>query len=47
MRTLLTKKARTVRAKNQFEKRGKLARYMMQKGYESFLIWEILKAEEW
>ena len=47
MHTLLTKKARTVRAKNQFEKKGKLARYLMQKGYESFLIWEMLKAEEW
>jgi len=47
MHTLLTKKARTVRAKNQFEKRGKLARYLMQKGYESFLIWEILKTKEW
>ncbi|MGK0363130.1 MAG: regulatory protein [Saprospiraceae bacterium] len=47
MHTLLTKKARTVRAKNQFEKRGKLARHLSQKGYESFLIWEILKAEEW
>lgn len=47
MYALLTKKARTVKAKNQFEKKGKLAKYLMQKGYESFLIWEILKAEEW
>jgi len=47
MHSLLRKKARSVRAKNQFEKRGKLARYLMQKGYESFLVWEMLKAEEW
>ena len=46
MRSLLRKKARTVRAKNQFEKNGKLAAYLMQKGYESYLIWEILKSEE-
>lgn len=46
MRSLLTAKARTVKAKNQYEKNKKLAAYLYQKGYESFLIWEMLKTEE-
>lgn len=43
---LLNKKARLVKAKNQYDKNNKLANYMIQKGYEVGLIWEILKNEE-
>lgn len=46
LRKLLEKKAKNIKAKNRFEKNAKLAKYMMQKGYESFLVWEILKNEE-
>lgn len=43
---LLVKKARTTKFKNQYDKKGKLAQYAMQKGFESFIVWELLKVKE-
>jgi regulatory protein len=40
---ILNTKAKTVKAQNDFEKKRKLAAYAMQKGYESALVWEVLK----
>ena len=40
---VLTTKAKTVKAANDFEKKRKLAAYAMQKGFEAPLVWEVLK----
>jgi regulatory protein len=40
---ILTTKAKTVKAENDFEKKRKLAAYAMQKGFEGTLVWEVLK----
>lgn len=40
---ILKTKAKTVKTANDFEKKRKLAAYAMQKGFESALVWEILK----
>ena len=40
---ILKTKSKTVKADNDFEKKRKLAAYAMQKGFESNLIWEVLK----
>lgn len=41
---ILKTKSKTVRAENDFEKKRKLAAYAMQKGFESSLVWDVLKA---
>lgn len=43
---ILTTKAKTVKAANEFEKKRKLAAFAMQKGFESSLVWEVLKGLE-
>jgi regulatory protein len=43
---LLERKEKEVVASNAFEKRDKLARYAIQKGYEPELVWEILKRKK-
>ena len=40
---ILKTKAKTIKADSDFEKKRKLAAYAMQKGFESALVWEILK----
>lgn len=40
---ILKTKAKTVKAANDFEKKRKLAAYAIQKGFESSLVWEVLK----
>ena len=40
---VLTTKAKTVKAANDFEKKRKLAAFAMQKGFEAPLVWEVLK----
>ena len=40
---ILQTKVKTVKADSDFEKKRKLAAYAMQKGFESALVWEILK----
>ena len=41
---ILKVKAKSVKAETEFEKKRKLAAYAMQKGFESSLVWEILKS---
>jgi regulatory protein len=43
---ILKAKAKTVKAENNFEKKRKLAVYALQKGFESNLVWEVLKGFE-
>jgi len=43
---LIEKKQRTVKGKNDYEKKGKVAKYLMRKGYESYLVWECLKDDD-
>ena len=40
---ILKAKSKTIKAESDFEKKRKLAAYAMQKGFESNLIWEVLK----
>lgn len=40
---ILKTKSKTVKATTDFEKKRKLAAYAMQKGFESSLVWEVLK----
>ena len=40
---VLTTKAKTVKAANDFEKKRKLAAFAIQKGFEAPLVWEVLK----
>ena len=40
---ILKTKSKTVKAETEFEKKRKLAAYALQKGFESSLIWEVLK----
>lgn len=37
---LIEKKRSEIKEKNVFIKRGKLAKYLLGKGYESYLVWE-------
>ena len=43
---ILKAKSKTVKAVNDFEKKRKLAAYALQKGFESNLVWEVLKGFE-
>jgi regulatory protein len=43
IKTLLLKKNKVVRETNLFKRNKKLADYVIQKGYESYLVWKILK----
>ncbi len=49
LRALLIKKAAVLRETDQFKRKGKLAKFAQSKGFESGLIWTILKdgSEEW
>ena len=41
--TLLDKKAPLIRDKNLYQRNAKLAKFVIQKGYESALVWEVVK----
>lgn len=43
---LIEKKGKTIKAKNDYEKKRKIAAYLMRKGYESHLVWECLKDDD-
>ena len=45
LQDILTCKAKTVKAANEFEKKQKLAAYAIQKGFEANLVWEVLKED--
>ena len=40
---ILKIKAKSIKAETKFEKKRKLAAYALQKGFESALVWEVLK----
>ena len=40
---ILKAKAKTVKAETDFERKRKLAAFVMQKGFEGSLVWEVLK----
>lgn len=40
--TIITKKNKLLKAKNEYERKVKLAKYAMTKGYESHLVWEVV-----
>jgi len=46
MREIVLSHRRSVRAKNQFEMKGKLLRYGLSKGFESSLLYELLNSPE-
>lgn len=43
LREVLKTKSKTVKAASDFERNRKLAAYAIQKGFESNLVWEVLK----
>ncbi|MFT4665039.1 MAG: regulatory protein [Polaribacter sp.] len=43
---LLEKKSDTIHENNTFKKNGKLAKFVIGKGYEAHLVWEVIK-EKW
>ena len=40
--TIITKKNQFLKAKNEYERKVKLAKFAMTKGYESHLVWEVV-----
>lgn len=45
IKKLIQKKLASVKELNDFQKKGKLAQYLMTKGYEAELVWNILNEE--
>jgi regulatory protein len=43
LKQIITKKSKEIKEKNPFKKANKLALYCISRGYESELVWEILK----
>lgn len=41
---VIEKKAKTVKLKNEFERNGKIAQYVISRGFEPSLVWEIIKS---
>lgn len=41
---VIAKKASTVKLKNQFDRNGKIAQYAISRGFESDMVWELVKA---
>jgi len=44
IKALILKKEKTIREKDPFKKNGKIARYLIQKGYESYIVWRVIKS---
>ncbi len=42
---VLRTKAKTLKTENDYEKKRKLAAYALQRGFESALVWEVLKQD--
>lgn len=45
LKALLLRKVDTIKASNDYDRRNKIARYAVGRGYETTLIWEIIQAE--
>jgi regulatory protein len=46
LKSIIEKKRRSVKAKNQYDLKGKLLRHCLSKGFESELIYEMLNLED-
>ena len=46
LENLYIKKKDTLKDKNQFIRKGKIAKYLLQKGFESNLIWELINKDK-
>lgn len=46
LENLYRKKRDTLKDKNQFIRKGKIAKYLQQKGFESNLIWELINKDK-
>ncbi len=42
LETLLNKKLKTLKAKNQYDKKAKVARFLIGKGYEQDIVWRLI-----
>jgi regulatory protein len=45
LKNLMIKKARSITAANDYDRRNKMARFAVGRGYETALIWEVIKQE--
>ena len=45
LKALLIKKAQTIKLSNDYDRRYKIARYAVSKGFEATLIWEVIQSE--
>jgi len=45
LKNLMIKKAGSIKATNDYDRRDKIARFAIGRGYETTLIWEIIKSE--
>ena len=46
LENLYINKKKTLKDKNQFIRKGKIAKYLQQKGFESNLIWELINKDK-
>jgi regulatory protein len=46
LKSIIAKQRRTVKAKNEYDLKGKLLRHCLSKGFESHLLYDLLNAEE-
>ena len=46
LENLYIKKKDTLKDKNQFTRKGKIVKYLLQKGFESNLIWELINKDK-
>jgi regulatory protein len=44
---LLSKKNAMLKDKNQFTRKAKLAKYVLGKGYESNLVWDLIRSADY
>ena len=45
LKNMLIKKAASIKATNDYDRRNKIARFAIGRGYETTLIWEVIKSE--
>ncbi len=46
LKSVIEKKSREVKIKNDFERKGKIAHYAITRGFEPDMVWEIIKADK-
>ncbi|WP_417603319.1 regulatory protein RecX [Owenweeksia hongkongensis] len=45
LQEVIEKKASSVKIKSEFERNGKIAQYVISRGFEPSLVWEVIKGE--